>query len=114
MHFLITGIFGLNLSIIGISFRIGPRKCSIYCSYLGASWFSTSVISCWCFSCFLVFMILTMAAWKEKMVNELVYAAVHLDEQFPILLYVLVGQLHLLPLLGLHRNVDIHLEREET
>ena len=55
-----------------------------------------------------------MAAWKEKLVNELVNAAVHLDEQFPILLYVLMGQLHLLPLLGLHRNVDIHLEREET
>merc|ERR1719500_713361 len=49
MHFLITGIFGLNL---------------------GASWFSTSVISCWCFSCFLVFMILTIAAWMSNFLSS--------------------------------------------
>ena len=58
-------------------------------------------------------MILTIAAWKRNMVKifHLCFSpvyAVHLDEQFPILLYVLVGELHLLPLLGLHGNVDVH------
>ena len=57
-------------------------------------------------------MILTIAAWTEEMLlnwSKSVSQSVHLNEQFPILLYVLVGELHLLPLLRLHRNVDVHL-----
>jgi hypothetical protein len=42
-------------------------KCPTYpetfkVDYLGDSWMRTSLMSCWCFSTFLVFMILTMAA----------------------------------------------------
>ena len=39
-----------------------------------------------------------------------VFIVSDLDEQLPILLYVLVGELHLLPLLRLHGNVDVHLK----
>ena len=40
---------------------------------------------------------------------SIVFIVLNLDEQLPILLYVLVGELHLLPLLRLHGNVDVHL-----
>ena len=63
-------------------------------------------------------MILTIAAWKENLINfaksGFQVQAIHLDEQFPILLNVLVGELHLLPLLSLHGNVDVHLEKKSN
>ncbi len=37
--------------------------------YLGDSWMRTSLMSCWCFSTFLVFMILTMAALQKNKKN---------------------------------------------
>ena len=46
---LMTGTFGLNLA---------------------DSWLSTSVINCWCLRIFLVFMILTMAAWISNFLSS--------------------------------------------
>ena len=68
MHFLITGIFGLNLDRGSGTVRsYNKSKAKEILRHLGASWLSTSVMSCWCFSCFLVFMILTIAAYGVDM-----------------------------------------------
>lgn len=83
------------------------------------SWFRTSARSCWCFRTFLIFMILTIAAYKHTWLVKRWSTSgltttwgegvnVHLDQQLSIFLYVLVSRLLLLFLLRLHRDIDVH------
>lgn len=110
---LMTGTLGLNLD---------------------DSWFRTSARSCWCFNTFLIFMILTIAAYthnnthkNHRIALSLQYCTRikkspltktvlhdhakncnHLYEEFSILLNVFVSRFLFLLLLSLHGDIDVH------